>query len=115
MQEVELSDNIKDRHLLAEDKSLRGECDLHLTNVDFTDDGRYVCQMSNELGSFEQPVDLHILGTQHTRINAATSPGDLTGGLAIRVNCGNWETTSKAKVRCPNYVKITIFPIFSKK
>ena len=72
-QEVEISDNIKDRHLLAEDKSLRGECDLHLTNVDFIDDGRYVCQMSNELGSFEQPVNLHILGTYtHTHMTVNT-------------------------------------------
>jgi len=62
VQEVEISESIKDRHLLAEDKSLSGEGDLHLTNVDFTDNGRYVCQMSNELGSFEQPVDLRILG-----------------------------------------------------
>jgi len=65
VQEVEISDNIKDRHLLAEDKSLTGESVLHLTNVEFIDDGRYVCRMSNELGSFEQPVNLHILGT-HT-------------------------------------------------
>jgi len=62
VQEVEISDSSKDRHLLAEDTSLRGECEMHLTNVDFTDDGRYVCQITNELGSFEQPVDLHILG-----------------------------------------------------
>lgn len=53
-----------DRRLLAEDASLtRDASDLHLSDVDFADDGRYVCQMSNELGSFEQPVDLHVLGT----------------------------------------------------
>ena len=64
-----MSDDMKDRHLLAEDKSLRDEAELHLTNVDVADDGRYVCQMSNELGSFEQPVDLHISGIlTHTSV-----------------------------------------------
>ena len=63
---------MKDRHLLAEDKSLRDEAELHLTNVDVADDGRYVCQMSNELGSFEQPVDLHISGT-YTHVGQDTS------------------------------------------
>lgn len=72
-QEVEISDNIKDRHLLAEDNSLRGECELRLTNVDFTDDGRYVCQMNNELGSFEQPVDLHVLGSLYDAVVWRTS------------------------------------------
>jgi len=67
VQEVEISDGVKDRRLLAEDSSLTGEGDLSLTNVDFTDDGRYVCQMTNELGSFEQPVDLRVLGTRQTR------------------------------------------------
>ena len=66
VQEVEISDGVKDRRLLAEDSSLTGEGDLSLTNVDFTDDGRYVCQMTNELGSFEQPVDLRVLGTRQT-------------------------------------------------
>ena len=72
MQEVEISDNVKDRRLLAEDSSLRGEGELRLTNVEFIDDGRYVCRMSNELGSFEQPVDLHILG-MHLTTNQDTS------------------------------------------
>jgi len=63
IQEVEISESTVDRRLLDEDRSLRGETELRLTNVDFTDDGRYVCQLSNELGSFEQPVDLRVIGT----------------------------------------------------
>jgi len=82
VQEVEISDDVKDRHLLAEDKSLRGEGDLQLTNVDFTDNGRYVCQMSNELGSFEQPVDLRILGTCNMR-GSTVERWSLTGELFL--------------------------------
>jgi len=74
-QEVEVSDGVKNRQPLLEDESFSGESDLHLTNIDFTDDGRYVCQLSNELGSFQQPIDLHVLGTNHLTLHVCQKRG----------------------------------------
>lgn len=60
VQEVKGSGDVPERQLLS---TFDEPGTLHFTELDFTkDDGRYVCVISNSLGSFEMATDLHVTG-----------------------------------------------------
>ena len=67
LQEVQTVDGVTGQYFMSSDDGRDDSRSLSLTSVDVTDDGKYVCNISNSLGSTETSMQIVVLGKTTTR------------------------------------------------